>query len=218
MIKKQLATVLEKAVGKYVEGLNADALNLSIWSGKIELTNLSLKPEALDELHLPVIVQSGSVERIFVSVPWKTLWSEPVVVEIQGVDLIARKRDGWDWDKFGEEAEKSAVEAKLAALEVLELGRVQSAQFTENHDDKDGGYAEKLTTLILENLIIRLSDIRLRFIENGLMIAGFEVGSINLETTDERWTSGYFKKKSGGIAFKTIDLNGLSIYCDNPAA
>jgi vacuolar protein sorting-associated protein 13A/C len=216
MFKAQLAKVLEQSVGQYVAGINSEALNLSIWSGKIELKNLSLKPEALDELHLPVVVERGTVGRIFVSVPWKSLSSEPVVIEIEDIELVSKKRDAWDWTRYAEEAEKSAADAKKAALELLELGRVQAAQFQEAHDDSGGGMAERMTTMILENLVIRISNIHIRFVEDKVMIAGMRLGSVNLETTNDSWKAGYFKKKAGGIAFKAIDLNGLSIYCDNP--
>jgi vacuolar protein sorting-associated protein 13A/C len=224
MIKQQLAKVLEQSVGKYVEGLNSDALNLSIWSGKIELTNLSLKPEALDELHLPVVVERGSVGRIKVSVPWKSLWSQPVEIEISDIELVARKRDGWDWSRYVAEAEKSAEEAKQAALDLLELGRVQAAEFSGSSDEEGEGYGAKMVTMILENLVIRISNIHFRFVEDGVMVAGLRLNAVNLETTDAAWQEfnekgeRFFKKKSGGIAFKSIDLDQLSIYCDNPDA
>jgi hypothetical protein len=50
LAKATVASVLERTVGKYVDGLNAEALNLSIWSGKIELSNLSLKTAAIGKL------------------------------------------------------------------------------------------------------------------------------------------------------------------------
>lgn len=99
MLKSTIAAVLERSLGKYVHGLNAEALNLSIWSGKVQISSLRLKKEAIDELHLPVVVNEGSIGRISVSIPWKNLWGEPVTVEISDVSLALRRRSGWDWDK-----------------------------------------------------------------------------------------------------------------------
>jgi hypothetical protein len=38
MAKKALLDVLEQTIGKYVKNLDAESLNVAVWSGKIELT------------------------------------------------------------------------------------------------------------------------------------------------------------------------------------
>ena len=97
-IKASVASALQRALGKYVDGLNAEALSLSIWSGKAELSGLSLKTAAINELHLPIQCESGSIGRVVVSIPWKNLWGAPVAVEISDVSLLLRRRSRWDWD------------------------------------------------------------------------------------------------------------------------
>ena len=75
MAKQALLSVLQKTMGKYVDGLDAKSLNLGLWSGKVALSNklslivpnlhyvqvslsdLTLKPEAVDSLHLPLQVR-----------------------------------------------------------------------------------------------------------------------------------------------------------------
>jgi hypothetical protein len=215
LAKVAVASVLEQTVGKYIDGLNAEALNVSILSGMIKLTNLSLKRGAIDELHLPVMVTSGSIGRIAVSVPWMNLSSKPVTVEIADVELVTHRREGWDWDLFSKQAKTSALDAKQAALELLELGRVQSGEMMDGAEaEGGGGVIEKITVMILENLIVRISNVHFRFVEEGVMVAGARLEHLNLETTDETWNSGFFKKKAGGVAYKSIDLNRFSVYCD----
>ncbi|KAK6935064.1 Vacuolar protein sorting-associated protein 13-like, N-terminal domain [Dillenia turbinata] len=48
-----------KYLGNYVRGLNKEALKISVWQGDVELTNMQLKPEALNALKLPVKVKAG---------------------------------------------------------------------------------------------------------------------------------------------------------------
>eukprot|EP00526_Cylindrotheca_closterium_P026450 CAMPEP_0113649296 /NCGR_PEP_ID=MMETSP0017_2-20120614/26190_1 /TAXON_ID=2856 /ORGANISM="Cylindrotheca closterium" /LENGTH=58 /DNA_ID=CAMNT_0000561653 /DNA_START=17 /DNA_END=189 /DNA_ORIENTATION=+ /assembly_acc=CAM_ASM_000147 len=48
MAKKALQRVLEDTIGKYVRGLDAESLNVAIWSGKIELNSLELDVDAVN--------------------------------------------------------------------------------------------------------------------------------------------------------------------------
>eukprot|EP00541_Cyclophora_tenuis_P013265 CAMPEP_0116568526 /NCGR_PEP_ID=MMETSP0397-20121206/15705_1 /TAXON_ID=216820 /ORGANISM="Cyclophora tenuis, Strain ECT3854" /LENGTH=42 /DNA_ID= /DNA_START= /DNA_END= /DNA_ORIENTATION= len=42
MAKSALLGVLESTIGKYVKNLDAESLDVGIWSGKVELQNLEL--------------------------------------------------------------------------------------------------------------------------------------------------------------------------------
>ncbi len=44
MLEGVLAQVVESAVGKYVDGIDKKAAKLSVWSGKIVMRDLKLKP------------------------------------------------------------------------------------------------------------------------------------------------------------------------------
>jgi vacuolar protein sorting-associated protein 13A/C len=59
MLEEQLAYYLEKYLGNYVQGLSKEALKVSVWQGNVELTNMHLKPEALNALKLPIKVKAG---------------------------------------------------------------------------------------------------------------------------------------------------------------
>ena len=52
-------SVLSKYLGKYVVGLDADNLSLSIGAGDLMLEKLELRSDALGELDLPVTVKGG---------------------------------------------------------------------------------------------------------------------------------------------------------------
>lgn len=60
--------LLHRYLGKYVYGLDAESLRISVWRGDVELSNLRLKPEALDELNLPITVKSGLLGRLTLKV------------------------------------------------------------------------------------------------------------------------------------------------------
>ena len=91
MAKNALLDVLEKTIGKYVENLDTNSLNVALWSGKIELNSLKLDTKAVNaELSLikppvPFRVQSGHFVHFQLDVPWVNLMNKPVVAHAQGL-------------------------------------------------------------------------------------------------------------------------------------
>jgi vacuolar protein sorting-associated protein 13A/C len=68
MFEAQVVGLLQQFLGKYVFGLDAESLKISVWRGDVELRNLRLKPEALEELQLPITVKSGLLGRLTLKV------------------------------------------------------------------------------------------------------------------------------------------------------
>lgn len=68
MFEAQVVGLLQRYLGKYVYGLDAESLRISVWRGDVELRNLRLKPEALEDLNLPVTVKSGLLGRLTLKV------------------------------------------------------------------------------------------------------------------------------------------------------
>jgi N-terminal region of Chorein or VPS13 len=59
MFEQRVLYYLQQYLGKYVAGLDADALRISVLAGDVVLRNLQLKPEALSKLKLPITVKAG---------------------------------------------------------------------------------------------------------------------------------------------------------------
>lgn len=59
MLEPVLAYYLNQYLGKYVTGLDADKLRLSVWAGDVVLKDLKLRSEALKDLNLPITVKGG---------------------------------------------------------------------------------------------------------------------------------------------------------------
>ena len=82
------ATLLQRLLGRYITGLEGRNLRVAVWSGRVVLENLHLRPDALIGL-LPVGVRAGFVGRIEMSVPWHKLGSSPVTLELHDVFVLA---------------------------------------------------------------------------------------------------------------------------------
>ena len=104
MAKKALLDALEQTIGKYVKNLDAESLNVAVWSGKIELNSLELDVDACNaeldrhaadapNLALPLRVVSGSFGSFQVDVPWANLMSKPVVLRAKGLNISVQPFD-----------------------------------------------------------------------------------------------------------------------------
>lgn len=73
MFEAQLAFYLNKYLGAYLHGLDAESLKVSVWRGDVELRNLALKPEALQDLDLPITLRAGLLGKLTIKVRQQNL-------------------------------------------------------------------------------------------------------------------------------------------------
>lgn len=71
MFEAQVAYYLNQYLGQYLHGLDRQALKISVWRGDVQLRNLQLKPEALQNLNLPITVKAGLLGKLTLKV-WQT--------------------------------------------------------------------------------------------------------------------------------------------------
>ncbi|KAG7361574.1 vacuolar sorting-associated protein 13, N-terminal domain containing protein [Nitzschia inconspicua] len=215
MAKKALLDVLEQTIGKYVKNLDAESLNVAVWSGKIELQSLELDVESVNaqlqqraanapNLALPFRVLSGRFESFQVDVPWAHITSRPVVlrarglsVEVEPVDLSElRNVDTLHMDAAGEEdfvLLNKLKEAREHSLEMADQYRIQAynmrkiALAEEEHDS--GGKSNGTFTSRLVRRIIENIQIEIKDVHISLTDPDGSVGacleSLRLVTTDK---------------------------------
>ncbi len=100
MFEALVADLLNKILGDFVENLDAKQLNLSVWVG--ELATFRSSPRALTFCTYPLLSRRAN---------WARLGSEPVVVIVEDVLVIARLR-------------KNSDELQVDAAEETKVGRV----------------------------------------------------------------------------------------------
>lgn len=118
MFEGVVATILNRYLGKYIQDLDTENLNVGIFSGNVQLTELRLKPEALYELDIPIEVKVGTIGRISLSIPWTGLYTQSVTVSVEDVYVITGPVIDRPYDS---EKEKRLIRAaKKKKLEDLE--------------------------------------------------------------------------------------------------
>ncbi|KHN83809.1 Vacuolar protein sorting-associated protein 13C [Toxocara canis] len=116
-----VADLLNRFLGDFVDNLDASQLNIGIWGGDVKLENLEVKETALDDLDLPVKLKFGYLSNLVLKIPWKSLYTEPVIANVEGLHLIVVPNKGVVYNE--EKALKNEQDAKQKALLRLEENR-----------------------------------------------------------------------------------------------
>lgn len=80
------------------------------------LENLEINPDALAEFNVPLAVKKGLLGRLQLSIPWRNLKTNPVIVKLIDVYLLIEPQ--YDYTEF--DAKKAEATAKIQKQRMLE--------------------------------------------------------------------------------------------------
>jgi hypothetical protein len=121
-MERLLGGLLKGYLEEYVTHFDREQLEVGLWSGNVALDDLELKDGALAGMGLPVSVLGGSVQRLRISVPWKNLGSEPIRLELEGLELLLAPPESHVYDPDAEAA--AAYTAATTAITGTQWVRV----------------------------------------------------------------------------------------------
>ncbi|KAK9294042.1 hypothetical protein QLX08_011233 [Tetragonisca angustula] len=204
MFEGAIAAFLNRLLGKYIEDLDTEQFNVGIFSGDTCLTDLKLKPEALYQLGLPIKVEVGLIGRIVLKIPWSGLFSQPIILCIEDVYVVAVPAAYGPYDA---EVQKKLLRAeKRKILEDLKEDEAFKAELFDN-----------LLASVTKNFQISINNVHIRYEEklNGSLCAcGICIQSISVMTTNSKWKPGVCGSNSNTI-YQLIRAESLSIYMDH---
>ena len=211
MLEGILASVISRLAGKYVDGIDKQAAEMSVWKGEIRLKKLALKSTALDDLDLPVKLVFGSLQELQLDIPWKNLRSRPVVVKITGLYMVVRPNN--NPSTSAEEQRERELANKRAAIAELD------AAGPENSDDTvPESFSSRLVTKILDNIQLEIRNVHIRY-EDRVIHAeapfnfGIMIGRLAAESTNSAWKPSFVENQK--VLYKLCSLEGLSIYVNS---
>ncbi|KAL7712953.1 Vacuolar protein sorting-associated protein 13 [Entamoeba marina] len=157
MFEELVADILTRTLGKYIVELNGKSINISIWNGKVELYNLTTKPDIFESLNLPLIITKSCVKELTIVIPWKSLTTLPFQITLRGVHIDITPKTTFFYN------EKDAVE--LAARERKDaLDRFEMIQ--QLSDSKSGDYQSMWSSIakkVSENLEVVIEDVGITY-------------------------------------------------------
>jgi vacuolar protein sorting-associated protein 13A/C len=157
MLEGVLARVIDRIAGKYVDGIDKKATNMSVWSGHIVLKDLSLKSTALDDLDLPVKLLYGHLQELSLDIPWNNLRAKPVVVRLSGLYIIVGPNT--NASQTAELKQEREISAKRASIAELDSVNPESS----DTDEHEASFTERFVTKIVNNIQVKISSIHLRY-------------------------------------------------------
>lgn len=239
MAKKALLDVLEQTIGKYVKNLDAESLNVAVWSGRIELHQLELDVDAVNKeldrqaaiapnLAIPFRVRSGRFESFQVNVPWAHLSSQSVVLRAKGLHVQVEPQNRTEaLDPLFTTAETEILRAqnlekqRVTAIQIANDFRTKSnalRQLAEQdlQTDSNQSFGARLVRRIVENIQMEVSDVKISVLGHQCA-AGVVLESFVLSTTDSQGKRAYVDRTvtSDSFLFKALNITGLGIYLDD---
>ncbi|XP_014674952.1 PREDICTED: vacuolar protein sorting-associated protein 13A-like [Priapulus caudatus] len=205
MFEGVVASLLNKYLGKYIQDLDSENLNVGIFSGDVELYDLRLKPEALAELNLPIEVKAGFVGKLTLTIPWTQLYTAPVIVAVEELFVLAGPTTDREYDEAKEKqlarAHKRVI---LDRLEVLPT------------EERDPTFLEKLAATVINNLQIFIRNIHIRYEDTvterkSPLAVGITLHNLSAETTNSKWKITQIESEATSI-YKILKLEELTMY------
>ncbi|XP_042953951.1 uncharacterized protein LOC122290372 isoform X2 [Carya illinoinensis] len=213
MLEEQVANLLQRYLGNYVKGLNKEALKISVWQGNVELTNMQLKPEALNELKLPVKVKAGFLGSVKLKVPWSRLGQDPVLVYLDRIFLLAEPETQVEGS-----SEDAVQEAKKRRVQEMELKLLERSQRLKSEMNKS--WLGSLVNTIIGNLKLSISNIHIRYedLESNpghQFAAGITLEKLSAVTVDDNEEETFVTGGSLDCVQKSVELDQLAVYLDS---
>lgn len=77
MLQHAIALLLQRLLGKFVS-FDSSMLRLSLWQGDLSFQDLQLR----------LSYGEGSIGHLSVKIPWRALWTQPVVIKAHGIRIF----------------------------------------------------------------------------------------------------------------------------------
>ncbi|KAJ8959923.1 hypothetical protein NQ314_006125 [Rhamnusium bicolor] len=206
MLEGAVARLLNQLLGKYVVDLDTENLNVGIFSGHVQLTDLKLKPEALYELNLPIEVKVGTIGKVWLQIPWASLWKQPIIVNIEDLHIVVGPivtNEPFDEEK-NKRLTRAAKRKLLADLDTESqiLGGPSS-------------FSEHLISNILNYLQLNITNVHVRYEDSEScktpLAGGLCIGTITAETTNSKWKPTRYDSHSDTCHY-LVKIEAFSMY------
>jgi len=101
MFETILEKILLKYLGEYLSGLNSSNLHIGVLKGDILIENVTIRPEVIEKLDLPLKMIYSNIGKMQVRIPWTSLSSQPVEICLQDILVVLsiQQPSAWDFSK-----------------------------------------------------------------------------------------------------------------------
>lgn len=162
MLQRAVALLLQRLLGKFVS-FDSSMLRLSLWQGDLSFQDLQLR--------LPY--GEGTIGQFSVNIPWRALWTQPVIIKAQQIRVLLHQTPatpadhlekansfGLDESDGGEVIDNNTGDG-ACKLWIHIVKWLSSYPFMCTATDRT--YLSRLVTHIISNVQIELTDVQIRY-------------------------------------------------------
>ena len=209
-----VSSLLNDYLGAFIEGLDSSQLQLNVWSGKVHLRSLAIKATALDGLQLPLRVLSGRVASLRLEANWRSLTSQPVKVELEGVELTVGPRTSPPAAVDEKEATERQLTEKLRSLDAVQDFRLQAEAEAASLQSSTASYLRRLTDTVIGNVQLDIKGVHVRYVsgeeEGQRSVLGLGVEQLSAFTTNGEWARDF--TSGADVGHRLVTLKNLCVY------
>ncbi|EPR58637.1 hypothetical protein TGGT1_216290A, partial [Toxoplasma gondii GT1] len=213
MLSSLLLSQLNAVLCQVFETISRQQVEASLLGGKLVLKKLRLKERILASYSLPICVTYGVLKELRVQVNWFRLLSHPVVVEADGLLVVATTIPTNEWDVAVERDNLSEQKKlRLATDEVLTYAKIDRSIATR--------FLYKLAYTLIGRVEVRVKRLEIRLeeaeINPGRMRAvGWRARYVQTVQCNENWEP---YKGEGGLDSSLAPLRGEQGLYDETSA
>ncbi|XP_032596259.1 vacuolar protein sorting-associated protein 13B isoform X2 [Drosophila grimshawi] len=203
-LESYLTPILLNYVAKYVKNLRDEDAQISLWAGAVTFQNLELRLDVLEqELNLPIELVSGHIHELSILVPWTKLTSEPVRIEINTIEFVAKLPN------------EESKQRRASLLHEQRRKRKTDVTSDEQQQHASGGATTSgLVNKIINNINLQCHNIILKYVEDDIVVS-MNVQYLNFCAADEKWQQAMVDANPVNVFIrKLLQVSDLTICLD----
>ena len=149
MLENLISSLLNRFLGSFIENLDSEQLNISLWNGSVKLENLEVKPNIFDSMPVPFTLHYGKIGKIQLEIPVINIQSSPLKVEMSDIIIFIKPKH---FDLWNEKVEIEAfVNKTLSYLDKYEAYLTESTQL----EQRNPGMMANLIQNVINNIQVK---------------------------------------------------------------
>ena len=157
MLEGLISSLLNRYLSSVVH-LDSEQLNVGVWSGRLHLTNLTIRPSLF--AHLPVTLRRGRIGSFLLQLNWAKLGSVPVQVTLDDVWLMLEAKQGGDVRGVGEWSEEEVRRwMEQQKQRILEEAFTTASSMLAASGEAGSGFAATFIASVVDNVQIHVNRV-----------------------------------------------------------
>ena len=166
MTSSQISSIQKRVLGDYIEGIDSNNLDVSIWNGVIEQYNIGIKKDFIEKLNLPISLKYSNIGKQRLDFSLTSISSKPIKIQIDGQFIVLEVKNKEDWEML-----KKDNQYLVKFMIIQKFTELSKQIYEQNKDQEDGDKEEVfggMTQKIIDNLEISIRNVHIRLEKNFL--------------------------------------------------